>query len=114
MNSYLRKKSTMKDRRELIRRVLLGRTFRSFISLAMFGLGVLYIWQINTVSAKGYIISDYEKKVSSLERETRSLDVAIAQHTSIKTVQDRLGEAHFEQVSNAEFVSLTDNAVARQ
>lgn len=104
----------MKDRREGIRRVLLGRTFRSFISFAMFGLGVLYIWQINTVSAKGYIISDYEKRLSSLERETRSLDVAISKHTSIRAVQERLGEAGFEQVSDAEYVSFTSDAVAKR
>lgn len=104
----------MKDRREMIRRILLGRTFRSFLSVGMFALGILYIWQINTVSAKGYIISDYEKKVSALERETRSLDVVIAEHTSIKTVREHVAEAQFEQVVHPEYASLADNAVARQ
>lgn len=104
----------MKDRRETFRRIILGRTFRSVISLAMFLVGILYIWQVNTVSAKGYVISDYEKQVSSLERETRSLDVAIANHTSIKMVRERLAGAQFEEVQNPEYLSVPDNAVARQ
>lgn len=114
MNSYLTKKTTMKDRREMIRRIVLGKTFRYAISSAMFVVGMLYMWQVNTVSAKGYIISDFEKQVTQLERETRSLDVQIAHHTSIKTVRERLNGERYEQVSNAQFVSLPDNAVARQ
>ncbi len=104
----------MKDRREGFRRLILGRTFRSFLSIAMFGFGVLYIWQVNTVSSKGYVISDFERKVSSLERETRTLDVAIAEHTSIKTIRERIANDEFEQVTNAEYISVGPNEVARQ
>ena len=114
MNSYVRKKVTMKDRRESIRKIILGRTFRTVLSTAMFGFGILCIWQVNTVSAKGYVISDYEQKVSTLERETRSLDVAIAEHTSIQNIRERLGDNQFEVVTKPEFATLNDTSVARQ
>lgn len=114
MNAYVKKKLTMKDRRDVVRQILLGRTFRSILSFAMIGFGVLYIWQVNTVSSKGYVISDYERQVSSLERETRSIDVAIAEHTSIVTVRERLVDEQFEPVTNAEYVSVTSDAVAKR
>lgn len=104
----------MKDRRAVLRQIVLGRTFRSLLSVAMLGFGVLYIWQVNTVSSKGYVISDYEQQVSSLERETRSIDVKIAEHTSITTVRERLAEVQFEPVTDAEYASLTSDAVAKR
>ena len=104
----------MKDRRAVVRQIILGRTFRSVLSFVMVGFGVLYIWQVNTVSSKGYVISDYEQKVSSLERETRSIDVAIAEHTSIMKVRERLIEGQFEPVADAEYASLTSDAVAKR
>jgi hypothetical protein len=114
MNSYLKKKATMKDRRESIRRIFLSRTFRVVLSVMMFVVGILYMWQVNTVSAKGYVISDYEKKLTVLERETRSLEVEIARHTSMPTLQTRLLEEEFEPVSGAFYASLPSDAVAKR
>ncbi len=114
MNAYARKKTTLKDKRESIRKIVLGRTFRMVLSCLMFAVGILYMWQVNTVSAKGYVISDYEKKVTQLERETRSLDVEIARHTSIKTVRERLSESHYEPVANAQYAVLASEVVAKR
>lgn len=104
----------MKDRRAVLRQVMFSRTFRSMLSFVMVGFGVLYIWQVNTVSSKGYVISDYEQRVTSLERETRSIDVAIAEHTSIMKVRERLVDDQFEPVSDAQYASLTSDAVAKR
>ncbi len=114
MNAYARKKTTLKDKREHIRKIILGRTFRSMLSVLMFVVGILYMWQVNTVSAKGYVISDYEKKLTQLERETRSLDVEIARHTSIKTVRERLNEFQYEPVSNPHYAVLAGDIVAKR
>lgn len=114
MNAYLKKKTTLKDRRALFHQIVLGRTFRTALSFAMFAFGVLYIWQVNTVSSKGYIISDYEQQLSLLERETRSIDVSIAEYTSIMKVRERLLEEQFEAVVDAEYATLSSDTVAKR
>ncbi len=114
MNAYVKKRVTMKDKRETFRRVVLGTSFRYFLSALLMVSGGLYIWQINTVSAKGYVISDFEKKVSSLERETQSLDVQLAELTSMKNIRERLEEGQFETVTNAEYIGISDHAVAKR
>jgi len=114
MNAYLRKKTTMKDKRELFRRLVVSRTSRVALVCVMCVSGFLCIWQVNNASSKGFVITQYERQVSALERETRNLEVEIAEHTSMRRIREQVETMQFERVTDPQFVSISGNTVARQ
>lgn len=97
-----------------MRKILLSTTFRvSLIAITMvFGVG--YVWQTNTVSTKGYLISDLEKQITQLENETRSLDVQIAEYKSMQSLQERLSDTELVAVTDVDYLTLVGTTVAKR
>ena len=81
-------------------------------SVAVFG--VLYIVQTSSLSTKGFEISDLQRTIQTLEHETRALDVEIAEHRSMRSIQDRLSGMEMVHAGNVEYVSPVGSAVARR
>lgn len=114
MNKYSIKKQTIREKKEILRKVMVSTTFRAVLSLCVVLFGFMYVWQTNTVSTKGYMISDLERQIQDLEHETRRLEVDIAKHTSMRSIQERLSEVDLVVASEIEYVSVIGNAVAKR
>ncbi len=112
MNKFVEKKQTLREKKEMVRKVIVSTTFRSVLATLVVVFGFMYVWQTNTVSTKGYLISDLEKNIQELEYETRKLEVDIAKHTSMKSIQERLSGIDLVVASNVGYVEIMDNVVA--
>lgn len=114
MNPYSTKKQTLREKKEMVRKVMVSTTFRAVLAVMVVVFGFMYVWQTNTVSTKGYVISDLERQIQDLEHETRRLEVDIAKHTSMRSIQERLSEVDLVAASNVEYVSVMGTAVAKR
>lgn len=114
MNVYSKEKQTLRQKREAIRAILVSTSFRVVLGFCMILFGFMYIWQTNTVSTKGYTLTDLEKRINTLETETRRLDVEIAQHTSIGNLQERLTSTNLVAATEIKYLTLSGNTVAKR
>jgi len=112
--TYHQKKITLRERKENLNKIMVSTTFRvllvSFIAVFSF----LYVLQTNSVSTKGYVISDIEKSINNLESETKKLQVEIARHGSMQSIQERLGQTNLVAIENIEYLEVMGNTVARR
>jgi hypothetical protein len=108
------KKQTMREKKLAIQKWFFSTSCR----VTMIGLivlfGVLFVAKVSSVSTKGFEISDLEKSVQELERENQKLNVKIAEHRSMESIQTRLGDMNMVAASNIEYVNLVGNAVAKR
>lgn len=86
--------------------------------LAMIGFVVvaafLYVFQVNTVTAKGYQVSELNQKIKILHEDTRELDVALAQEQSLGRLSDRLKPFGFVPADNVTYIASGAAVVAKR
>lgn len=114
MDSYTQKKQTLRQKKEAIRSVLVSTSFRVGLGICVVIFGFMYVLQTNTVSAKGYQMTDLERQIRILEKETRRLDVEIAQHTSISNLESRLAQTNLVVATDVKYMTLAGTAVAKR
>lgn len=114
MNAYLNKKQTLRQQKQAVQKWFIGTSFRvSLVGfIAVFGL--LYLVQTNTVSTKGFEIADLQKTIRTLEHDTTRLEVEIAKHRSMSSIQERLQGSDLVAVGNVQYVTAVGTAVARR
>lgn len=108
------KKQTLRDKRIALHRWMVGTTCRMSLIALMVVFGVLYIMQTSSVSTKGFEMSDLQKQITSLEHETRALDVEIASHRSMTSIQQRLTEMELVHAGTVDYRTPVGSAVARR
>lgn len=108
------KKQTRRSERLAVQEWLRGTQFRAVLVLSIAIVGVLYIVQTSSVSTKGFEISGLQKQIRELERENRSLDVAIAEQRSMSNVQQRIAAKGYVSAGQLEYITPVGTAVARR
>ncbi|PIR76033.1 MAG: hypothetical protein COU32_04310 [Candidatus Magasanikbacteria bacterium CG10_big_fil_rev_8_21_14_0_10_42_10] len=113
MNAYLKKTPTLREKRLAVQHWLVSTTFRSMLLVAIVIFGVLYLFKINTVSTQGFVISDLQDQVTQLERENKRLDVEVASHRSMNSIEGRLSGTNLVAVGDMQYVTPVGTAFAR-
>lgn len=114
MNSYLEKKQTLRQKKEVLNKLFLSTSFRLSLFTFILVFGVLYILKTTSVSTKGYVISDLEKQVATLEYENRKMDVQVAKYKSMQNLQARISDTDLVIVSNVEYLDIFESSVAKR
>lgn len=112
MNAYAKKKTTLRQKKQQLIKFMVSATFRMGLVAFIVAFGFLYIWQTNSVSTKGYQISDLESQIKKLEQETRRLDVHVAQNTSMQKIQERISSTNLVAVEKIDYIASVGTAVA--
>ncbi|PIR78030.1 MAG: hypothetical protein COU28_03865 [Candidatus Magasanikbacteria bacterium CG10_big_fil_rev_8_21_14_0_10_36_16] len=112
MNSYIEKKQTLREKKEALNKLLFSTSFRVSVGIFVLIFGVLYILKTTSVSTKGYMISDLEKQVATLEYENRKMDVEVAKLKSMQSLQDRIASTDLVVVANVDYLNILDGSVA--
>lgn len=90
--------------------------FNSSVSVGIFCIGivfgVMYIVQTNSISTKGYEMSDLEDQITLLERENQRLEFQIASNKSMKSIQARLSGTELVVADSYQYGSLVGTAIA--
>lgn len=114
MNAYLQSKITLRQKKQRFNKFILGASFRISLIIFIIVFSLLYIWQTNSVSTKGYIISDLEKNTQQLEYENRRLEVDIAKNTSMQSIQERIKNINLVVVDRIEYLTAVGSSVAQR
>jgi len=112
MNSYIEKKQTLREKKEALNKLLFSTSFRVSVGIFVLIFGVLYILKTTSVSTKGYMISDLEKQVATLEYENRKMDVEVAKLKSMQSLQERIASTDLVAVANVDYLNVLDGSVA--
>lgn len=108
------KKQTLRSKRLAVEQWMRGTRVRMFLVALIALFGVLYIGQTSSVSTKGFEISDLQKQIRELEQQTRSIDVEIAQHRSMVSIQNRLSDKGFVPAGQPQYIDVVGSAVVRR
>lgn len=104
----------MREKKQKLVHFMVSASFRFSLMVFIVVFGFLYIWQVNSVSTKGYEISDLEQKIKELEQENRKLDVHIAEYSSMQSIQTRLANANLVPADTVEYITLVGTEVAQR
>ncbi len=108
------KKTTLRQKRQKLHRLILSASFRAGLVVFILVFGFLFIWQTNSVSTKGYSMSDLEGQVKVLEQENRKLEVKIAENTSMQNIQNRITNSGLVVVDKIEYMSMVGSVVVQR
>lgn len=90
--------------------------FNSSISVGIVCIGVvfgiMYIVQMNSISTRGYEMSDLENQITLLEQENQKLEFQIASNKSMKSIQSRLVGKEFVAADTYQYGSLVGTVMA--
>lgn len=112
MSSY--QTPTMREQRVAVQTLLVSTSFRIFLIILTVVVGILYVIQTTGVSTKGYQISELEHQLGALEHETKKLDVQIAEHSSIQSIETRLAELQMVPADKMVYLSSGAAQVAKR
>jgi len=85
--------------------------FLGFCTMLFFS--VLYIFQINQMIEKSYLIRSYEKEMIQLTQENKNLEVNLAQISYIENIQQRAKELNFASVKTIKYIEALDESLAK-
>lgn len=105
---------TMREQKFAVQALLVSTSFRIFLIAFALIVGVLYVIQTTGVSTRGYEISDLERRLTELERETKKLDVQIAEHRSMQSIEHRLAKLNMVPADKMVYVTGGAAAVAKR
>ncbi len=94
------------ERKQQFSRLIFSTVFKINLVILLVVFSLLYVWQINSISTKGYDIASMKKKIEFLEQENRDLEVKIAQSSSLNSIQKRLVKLNLVNINDNEFVFL--------
>ncbi len=71
-----------------------------------------YVWQINSVSVKGFTIFDIEQRNTQLGRENQRLELHVAQLQSTQNLKQNIDSLGMVNEGETVYITIADNAVA--
>ena len=80
----------------------------------VFILGIMYLLETNAVSTKGFEISELERQIRVLEYDVRKINVQVASHRSLESVEKRLAELDLVAAEQVQYLTPAGNPVARR
>ncbi len=76
--------------------------------------GAGYILKTAATASTGYQINELEKNVSTLKHDIKKIEVDIAEHSSLSSVQNRLKGMRMVTVNTLSFYDKTNSIVAKK
>ncbi|HYE59706.1 MAG TPA: septum formation initiator family protein [Candidatus Kapabacteria bacterium] len=105
---------TMREKRKALQLWMVSTTSRVVLCGCVILFGVLYILETSAISTKGYEMSDLQKQIQELEQENERIDVAIADHRSMESIERRVKDLNLVLAGDVTYVSPVGTAVARR
>ncbi|MGE5392865.1 MAG: hypothetical protein ACM3NH_03930 [Candidatus Saccharibacteria bacterium] len=74
------------------------------ILVSILSFGALYLFQINSLGTKGYVIRNLEVKIKQLETENKHLEVQTSSLKSITRIEQEAESRNFVPASNVTYI----------
>ncbi|MFA4831681.1 MAG: hypothetical protein WC862_03090 [Patescibacteria group bacterium] len=111
MTKY-KNKQTRREKRLAVRQWLFSASFRAILLTALMIFSVLYIIQMNSISTKGFDISNLQNDIQTLKYQTRALEVQIAEKRSMASIQERIKGMNLVASTDVKYVIPVGTTVA--
>jgi uncharacterized protein YpmS len=88
----------------------------SFILLGLLFIGaaVVYMGEINAVSAKGFAIRDLQKKINQIKADNEKLEANLVEKQSITYLASKVSELKMVEATEVSFIDSSASALARR
>ena len=114
MMMYSCHNTNMRKKKRGFIRLIGNRSLRASLSVSIIVLSFFYVMQTNAASTKGYLMSDLENQIKTLEQENRRLEVEIAKNQSMQSIQERLAQVDLVAIDHADYLNVVGTAVAQR
>ena len=111
---YMDKKQTIREKRMIMKRLVLSNYFRYGFAIFIFFFSVSHIINLSVMSTKGYDITDLQKQITVLERENQKLEFKIAKNSSMSSIQERMNGMNMVAADKVEYMTITGSVMARR
>lgn len=100
----------------IVRPLILKRRFnlRIFWILFLILTGILlvfYIFQINSVIQKAYLLQGYEKKLNEISRENKKLEINFAKVNSLENIESLVKNLNYEKVGKIRYIQVLEGQI---
>jgi len=81
-----------------------------FTSLAFFT--AIYVFQVNEVARKTYLIDDYESKINQIQGENKNAQADFSKFSSMQDLENLARLSNFEPVGQVHYIRVLSDGVA--
>jgi len=80
-----------------------------FVGLSLL---VFYVWQINNLTQGSYLVNSYEKQISQLSDENKSLVISFAENSFLGQAFIKIQELNFQKISSTpiKYIRVLDSS----
>lgn len=75
---------------------------------------VFYVFQVNEMLRDGYLMKSYQKKVDTLLRENKNLEISLAQISYLENIQKKTQELSFKNIQTIKYIQILDSSLAKR
>lgn len=75
---------------------------------------VAYVYQINALTGGTYLIRNYNKQVTALIEEHKSLESKFAEADFLGTAMNQAYALNFQKITDVTYLQMVDNSVAKR
>lgn len=72
----------------------------------------LYIYQVIAVQQEGFMLSNYENKISEVAEVNKVLEINLSQASSLKNLEDIVARIGFEKTQKINYIRVIESSVA--
>ena len=80
---------------------------------AVLALLILYVWQVNYLTAGSYLVGDYQKQISRLSDENKTLQISFAESSFMGQALEKIHAMSFQKTTYVKYIQVPDNSVAK-
>jgi hypothetical protein len=73
---------------------------------------VFYVWQINDLTRGSYLTVSYEKQISKLSDENKTLQVSFAESSFLGQALEKIKALNFQKTTSVKYMRILDDSVA--
>ena len=88
--------------------------FWIFSLFSIIALLIFYIFQISAVVSEGYLLQNYQKKLSEFTRENEILEINLAQVNSLRNIEQMVDELGFEKTGEIHYIRALENQIVKE
>lgn len=113
MNNYFTRKQSKKKKEK--RKYLLCKKQKCclfLIGIAIFLSSGAYVWLINDISTRGFVLHDLEGRAQKLQNENQNLALEVRRLQSLINVQEKIQALSLVEATNIEYITKGPSQVA--
>ena len=95
----------------ILRRKFNLKLFYILTFLSIFSLLVFYIFQINSIIQKTYLLQNYEKELTKLQEENQNLEINFAKSNSLENLESLVQNLNYEKVEKIRYIQVLGGQV---